>query len=114
MGSEICQIRFDFDTFSTTNTATTGVCADTFTITDNSKGGNTTPNLCGTLSGQHLYVENARSTSSLTMAFTIATTTGVTWSIKVLQIECSNPLRYALCSRNFQNVKLRLDFVEKS
>jgi len=93
MNSDICQIRFDFDTFSTTNTATTGVCADTFTITDNSKGGNTTPNLCGTLSGQHLYVENARSTSSLTMAFTIATTTGVTWSIKVLQIECSNPLR---------------------
>ena len=51
--SDICQIRFDFDTFSTTNTATTGVCADTFTISDNSKGGNTTPNLCGTLSGQH-------------------------------------------------------------
>merc|ERR1712018_663246 len=92
LNTDICQIKFDFDTFSTT-TGTTGTCTDTFTITDPSKSSNTTPNLCGTMSGQHLYVENARSTSSLTMQFTIATTTGVTWSIKVIQIECSNPLR---------------------
>ena len=42
--------------------------------------------LCGTLSGQHVYYETARSTSSQTLSFTIAT--GGTWRIKVSQIEC--------------------------
>ena len=42
--------------------------------------------LCGTLTGQHVYYETARSTSSQTLSFTIAT--GGTWRIKVSQIEC--------------------------
>lgn len=90
LSTEICQIRLDFDTFSTTIASTTGTCTDSFKITGNTRGSNTTPNLCGTLSGQHMYFENGRSTSTVTLAFEIATTTGVTWSMKVSQIECSS------------------------
>ena len=35
-----------------------------------------------------VYFENGRSTSASTLAFTIASTTGVTWNMKVSQIEC--------------------------
>lgn len=35
-----------------------------------------------------VYVENGRSTASSTMTFTIATTTGVTWNMRVTQIPC--------------------------
>ena len=38
-----------------------------------------------------VYIENARSTSTTTLAFTIAS--GGTWKIKVSQIECSNLAR---------------------
>ena len=38
-----------------------------------------------------VYLENARSTTATTLAFTIAT--GGTWKIKVAQIECSNLAR---------------------
>ena len=38
-----------------------------------------------------VYIENARSTSTTTLAFTIAT--GGTWKIKVSQIECYNLAR---------------------
>ena len=40
-----------------------------------------------------VYVENARSTTSVTLAFTIASTTGVKWNMKVSQIECSSIMR---------------------
>jgi len=75
-------------------------------------------NLCGTLTNFHIYIENARSTTSSTLAFTIAT--GGTWKIKVSQIECSNLARaYPDCdqfvtgasgtisSYNWANVQLR-------
>lgn len=45
-------MRFDFDTFVTI-TATTGACTDSMQITGNTFSSNATPNLCGTLSGQH-------------------------------------------------------------
>ena len=37
-----------------------------------------------------MYVENARSTSVTTLAFTVGSTTGVTYNMKVTQIECSS------------------------
>ena len=41
-----------------------------------------------------VYVEAARTTSSTTLAFTLATTTtGATFNIKVTQIECSSVMR---------------------
>ena len=50
--SEICQIRLDFDTFST-GISTKGVCSDSFAVTGTTLSTNTLPVLCGTLTGQH-------------------------------------------------------------
>ena len=65
-----------------------------------------------------VYLENARSTTATTLAFTIVT--GGTWKIKVAQIECSSLARaYPDCdqfvtgasgtisSYNWANVQLR-------
>ena len=43
--------------------------------------------------GYHIYLETGRSTSAQTLAFTIASTTGVTWKIRVSQIECFAPYK---------------------
>jgi len=115
LNDDICQLRLDFDNFDITE-ATTGLCTDTFAITGQS--GQNPHDLCGTLTGQHIYVENARSTSATTLTFTIAT--GGTWKIKVSQIECYSTSRaYPDCdqfmtgisgtvaSYNWPNVQLR-------
>lgn len=89
LSSSICQMRLDFKKFATT-IATSGTCTDSFDITGPSNT-NSLSVLCGTLTGQHIYFENARSTTSSTLAFTIATTTtGATFNIKVSQISCSS------------------------
>ena len=49
---DICQLRIDFDTFSTGQTATTGTCTDSFRITGPSNTNSMSP-LCGTLTNQH-------------------------------------------------------------
>jgi hypothetical protein len=108
-------LRLDFDNFDITET-TAGVCTDSFAITGQS--GQNPLDLCGTLTGQHIYVENARSTSATTLQFTIAT--GGTWKIKVAQIECYSTSRaYPDCdqfltgasgtvqSYNWPNVQLK-------
>merc|ERR1711981_1433880 len=86
INSEICQLRLDFDNFAISYGSTTGLCTDSFAMTGPS--GQNPLNLCGTLTSQHIYIENPRSTSTTTLAFTIAT--GGTWKIKVSQIECYN------------------------
>jgi len=89
LSSDICQLRLDFDNFDITEDTTTGACTDTF----EAKGptGRNPMSLCGTATGQHLYVEQGRSTTPTTLTFTIAT--GGTWKIKVSQIECSSLMR---------------------
>merc|ERR1719464_1359101 len=49
--------------------------------------------LCGTLTGLHVYVEQGRSTTATTLTFTTASTSGITWKTKVTQIECSSLAR---------------------
>lgn len=88
INSDICQLRLDFDNFDITET-TAGVCTDSFGTSTPS--GQPPLDLCGTLTGSHLYLENARSTSTSTLTFTIAT--GGTWKVKVSQIECSSTSR---------------------
>ena len=85
---DICQLRLDFDNFDITEASpVTGSCTDTFDVTSGSSRDYYA--LCGTLSGQHMYLETGRSTSDQTLSFTIATTSTVaTWRIKVNQIEC--------------------------
>merc|ERR1719273_1792576 len=87
--TDICNLFLDFTNFDITET-TAGVCTDSFLATGASGQNPTT--LCGTLTGQHLYVSTGRSTTAATLKFTIVT--GGTWKIRVCQIEChsmSNP-----------------------
>ena len=78
----------DLDNFDITE-GTTGTCTDSFGVTVGSS--RIYKDLCGTLSGQHIYLETARKTSDQTLTFTIATTsTSATWRVKVSQIECWN------------------------
>merc|ERR1712001_650566 len=49
------------------------------------------PPLCGTLTGQHIYVEQGTSSTATSLGFTLGSkTTGFMYKIKVSQIECSN------------------------
>jgi len=87
ISSDICQLRLDFDNFDITETLGTGACVDSFSVTTGSS--RTYYTLCGTLTGQHIYLETARKTTDQILKFTIgATTTVATWRIKVAQVEC--------------------------
>jgi len=100
LNADICQLRLDFDNFDITE-VTDGLCTDSFAISGQS--GQNPQNLCGTLTGQHIYVENARSTSATTLQFTIVT--GGTWKVKVSQIECYSTSRaYPDCDQFFTGI----------
>lgn len=89
--SDICQLRLDFDTLQVaTPPSTTGLCTtvDSIAITQPTSG--TIPTICGTLTGQHMYLETGSSGTMGTIAFTIgSTTTTRQWNIKVTAIECT-------------------------
>merc|ERR550532_2745795 len=93
LNADICQLRLDFDNFDITETAPiTGACTDTFDVTSGSSRDYFA--LCGTLTGQHMYVETGRATTDQVAKFTIGTASTVaTWRIKVNQIECSSPAK---------------------
>ena len=87
LSSDICQLRLDFDSFILAYTSTTGACIDTFSVTVGSS--RTYPKLCGTNTGEHIYLETGRDTSAQTLTFSVTATTGsATFKIKVSQIEC--------------------------
>merc|ERR1712203_365099 len=89
-GANICQVRFDFEAATVFQGPTAGACAgDAITVTQTSTTiGNGFTNLCGTLSGQHIYVENdgANPAATLNIA-TSATALARTWKILVRTIE---------------------------
>jgi len=100
--SEICQIRLDFVTTGLGQpTTTTGVCTagDNLVITPGagSLAGANPPTLCGTLTGQHLYVDAGTGTNGATLALTTLATNAAdgtkNWRIKVSQVECSSEWR---------------------
>jgi hypothetical protein len=89
VSSDICQMRLDFSNFDLTESTSTGACTDSFAITSSSS--RTYPTLCGTLTGEHIYFETARATSSQTLTFTISSSTsGTSWKVKIAQIECGS------------------------
>jgi len=92
LSTDICQIRLDFTAFDLPVTSTTGVCVDHVEMTGPS--GRNPNNLCAKLTGQHVYIEQARLITTTKLKFVIATTsTGSTWKVKVNQIECSSEMR---------------------
>lgn len=92
---DICQIRLDF--FSTTlqQPSTVGVCTNMqLNIVSGSSSQSFTdnpPQLCGTLTGQHVYVDSGRADTATTLTFSIDTAATNLWRVKVSQIECWNP-----------------------
>jgi len=99
---DICQIRLDFTSTSlqqpvATTGSTAGDCSDTkleITPGTSSQGiHNKPPTMCGTLTGQHVYIDSGRASTAATLKFTLATSESNSWRIKVTQIECWNPVR---------------------
>lgn len=92
MSSDICQVRLDFLDLTLAPPNGDGICnRDAITIS----GGTTyAPALCGTNSGQHVYV-NFDGTQSVTVniAASSSFTFGRKWHIKVTQIDCNSALR---------------------
>jgi len=99
--SDICQIRLDFVTTGLGQpTSTTGKCDnDKLVITPGggSLAGANPPELCGTLTGQHVYVDAGTGTNGATLALTTVVANAAdgtkNWRIKVSQIECSSEWR---------------------
>jgi len=95
--SEVCQIRLDFVANTVlaqpTNSAT-GLCVDTLVITPGALPATNLrvapPTMCGTLTGQHVYVDAGTATTAATVAFTTNTMAIGTWRVKVSQILCSS------------------------
>jgi len=124
MGADnVCQIRFDFVTAAVqppnTNANSVGECTDdqitaTTTTRTAANAGIGIRALCGTLTGQHLYVDVARDTGA--MAATLNINTGAvtgprTWNIKVRQVRCDDDtLRCPLdgCRQCFSEFSARI------
>jgi len=96
----VCDVRLDFEQFTTNepglNTeADGGLCQDILTITTNTQ--QAVPEICGTNSGQHVYLDLGRQAAdTATLAFTFGGTTAAAraanryWDIKVTQIPCNS------------------------
>lgn len=117
MKSDICQLRIDFTNFviagpsNTVESITAGTgtnCADSFrvTTTDVATWSQTrTGTLCGSLTGEHLYVDlSPTSTDAATLTLVTVADVGTltaavaqrAWDIKVSQIECHATYRAPL------------------
>jgi len=99
---DICQIRLDFTSVTlqqpvSGTSSTTADCSDTkLDITGGTSSSSifsNPPTLCGTLTGQHVYIDSGRASTAATLAFTLATSESNSWRVKVTQIECWNPTR---------------------
>jgi len=107
-GANICQVRFDFDTavfaapaVNVVEDVANGIVAvnggscitDQITVTQTSTAiGNGFTELCGVLSGQHIYVENDGADPAATLNInTGAVALARTWKILVRTIECDSP-----------------------
>jgi len=87
LSNAVCQLRLDFENFDLTESTSTGACTDSFSVSVGSS--RTYPTLCGTLTGEHVYFETGRSTSTQTLTFTISSSTsGTSWKARISQIEC--------------------------
>jgi hypothetical protein len=86
----ICQIRIDLDTAVFANTDTNGICAtDTSVVTTATF--NPTTTICGTLTGQHLYIETGKAAAAATITIkTTGTATTRMWKYRVRTIECDS------------------------
>jgi len=92
-GENICQVRFDFDTAVFAQPTDGGCATDQITVTQTTSTiGNGFTNLCGTISGQHIYVENDGASPAVTLnIITDNMAFARSWKILVRTIECDSP-----------------------
>ena len=77
---------------ASTTTGKKGQCSDDSLTISNPSGPNP-PLVCGTLTGQHMYIDASSSCHTImAMIGSTDTTTTREWSMRVQQIECNNPL----------------------
>merc|ERR1711992_194438 len=115
-GPNVCQIRFDFITVQTLNSAAAGTCAASDSISINTPTRTASQTgvsaLCGTLTGQHLIVEVAPGTNA--MAATLNIDTGAfagnrMWKILVKCVECDSADRAPMgCNQFFTDASGRI------
>jgi len=89
VSDDICFLRLDFEQFTTQFDGTN--CQDTLEIT--TQGGLTYPTLCGTLTGQHMYVvmgPDASDTVDMKIDISTNDANANKWEIKVAQIPCNS------------------------
>merc|ERR1712226_1211625 len=98
--TNICTMRLDFETFTTTGPTVTNddsppAGLDSFVVTS-SPVGFTAPTISGENKGQHMYMEvGPDSGAYITLTFTFGTGTTISryWEIHVTQHECSSTAR---------------------
>jgi len=91
VSDDICFLRLDFEQFQTNYVDATGVCQDFLEIATQS--GINYPNLCGTLTGQHMYVvmgPDGSDTVDLKMTIGSTDLNANKWEIKVAQVPCNS------------------------
>jgi len=90
-----CAVKFDILS-AQLNDPANGVCADTLTVTTSTKNpanGFVPGNLCGVLTGQHMFVDVSSTGGATAATLTIDTAAAVgdrSWQILVRRIECSS------------------------
>jgi len=93
-GTDISQIRLDFETAVLTAPAADGSCTDAITVTSPSTTQMGFEALCGVLSGQHIYVENDGAAVNAVVNINTAATAlagGRSWKILVRMLEKGSP-----------------------
>lgn len=93
---DICQIRIDFERLvlspASAVSGTVGLCTDD-TLSLTSPGGLSPPLLCGTLTGQHLYLQASSACHQVNAVISNTdSSTQREWQVKVSQIECANSM----------------------
>merc|ERR1711992_82801 len=117
-GPNVCQIRFDFITAQTLNSAAAGTCGgatgDSISINTPTRTASQTgvTALCGTLTGQHLIVEVAPGTNAMAATLNIDTAPVAgarMWQILVKCVDCDSADRAPMgCNQFFTDASGRI------
>lgn len=89
----ICQLRIDLDTAVLANTDGNGLCATDISYVTSATFNNRRAAACGTLTGQHLYIETGKAATAGTITITTTgTATTRMWKYRVRFIECESSM----------------------
>jgi len=96
---KVCTLRLDFESFTilagTASLDKDSECQDTFNVNGLANGFSQIPTICGSNTGEHMYVEiGPGATDSATLAFSFGAVAGTrSFELKVTQYLCDSPNR---------------------